>query len=247
VALVRSGSVSLRAMHGWLASVLWPDQDEDDKVLRARLEASLEADRRDAEAGGGGGGGGGGDGNNKGHGGGIVGPPALGSTAHDERRKRGTMSVFRIKGILSVRHPLDVDGDGTVIPDDDPDYDPVTGARSGPDAIDPLTGLDRRRYIVQAVNDLWDIHPAGDALRWPAAARANDDDDDEEVVVVEEEEGAVRTAAEEEEGGGDDDDDDDDAGRICKLIVIGRNLNGPALEQGFGECFVRRPPPPPTS
>ena len=55
------------------------------------------------------------------------------------------MQLFRIKGILSIRH-------ANVDADDDPYVDE--------------TGLDARRYIVQAVHDLWEIHPASDDLQW---------------------------------------------------------------------------------
>lgn len=75
-------------------------------------------------------------------------------------------TIFRIKGIASVQRSLS-DGDG----DDDMKY------------IDSATGLDRRRYIVQAVHDLWEVHPASNDLQWK-----NDDSGSEEriskVVVI---------------------------------------------------------------
>ena len=55
------------------------------------------------------------------------------------------MHLFRIKGILSVRHADVQDEDEQYVDDN---------------------GLDARRYIVQAVHDLWEIHPASDDLGW---------------------------------------------------------------------------------
>lgn len=56
------------------------------------------------------------------------------------------MHIFRVKGILSVIHPLGYEDERM-------------------DVIDE-NGLDKRRYIVQAVNDLWDILPSSDSLNW---------------------------------------------------------------------------------
>ena len=62
---------------------------------------------------------------------------------------RGYATIFRIKGILSIIHKsapdFDLDTDPKFIEDD---------------------GYDSRRYIVQAVNDLWEIHPANINLAW---------------------------------------------------------------------------------
>ena len=38
MALVKEGTVSLQKINKWLATLLWPNQDEQDKVLRERLE-----------------------------------------------------------------------------------------------------------------------------------------------------------------------------------------------------------------
>ena len=43
IALSHSGSVDSSKMNAWLAEVLWPNQDADDKVLRAMLEKPNEA------------------------------------------------------------------------------------------------------------------------------------------------------------------------------------------------------------
>jgi G3E family GTPase len=109
LALVKDGSVDLQKMNQWLASLLWPNQDEQDKVLRARLEDN-----------------------------------SMQQNAH-QSPESDAMNLFRIKGILSVRH-----------------YDVIDDDR---DFVDDK-GVDIRRYIVQAVHDLWEIHPASEHLNW---------------------------------------------------------------------------------
>jgi hypothetical protein len=42
IALFGAGSVNLRLVHSWLLLILWPDQDEHDGVLHARLEGREE-------------------------------------------------------------------------------------------------------------------------------------------------------------------------------------------------------------
>ena len=41
--LVHQGSVDLKRINAWLATLLWPNQDESDKILRARLESNSPA------------------------------------------------------------------------------------------------------------------------------------------------------------------------------------------------------------
>ena len=114
LAFQHNGSVDLARFNRWLANLLWPNQDAEDKVLTAMLYNN----------------------NNK--------------TTHLPKPD-GLMQIFRIKGILSVRLGKD---------DDDEDDGESKRYRDG------TTGLDRRRYIVQAVHDLWEVHPASDALQW---------------------------------------------------------------------------------
>jgi len=125
VALIEQGSVNLKQMHARLASILWPDQDQDDRVLKAQL-TELEKLRK------------------------------LTTTQLIEQRHRqlhsGKMQIFRIKGIVSVKHPII---DGSVAVDDDD----LTNSTDE-------DGFDRRKYIVQAVNDLWDIHAGSESLDW---------------------------------------------------------------------------------
>ena len=126
-ALIQSGSVNVGRVHAWLASLLWPDQDEDDAVLTARLQQLMQQEQEEE--------------------GGV----ALGSTAGASSNKGSNeMRIFRIKGILSVQHP----------PGDDPDNAGADGKNVN------NSGLDHRRYIVQGVNDLWEIHPGSDSLRY---------------------------------------------------------------------------------
>lgn len=126
-ALIQSGSVNLGRVHTWLASLLWPDQDEDDAVLTARLQQLMQQEQDERGS-------------------------ALGSTAGaNSNQGSNEMRIFRIKGILSVQHPLNDDPDN--LDADDQKY------------VDS-SGLDHRRYIVQGVNDLWEIHPGSDSLRY---------------------------------------------------------------------------------
>jgi hypothetical protein len=99
-----------------------------------------------------------------------------------ERRRREEtqekMLIFRVKGILSVYHMnlIDVEEEDKLCIDE--------------------SRLDRRKYIVQAVNDLWEINPMHSSEDW-----------------------------------------DVKEGRICKLVLIGRNLDKDILSDGFRACF----------
>jgi G3E family GTPase len=111
VALVLDGTVDWRKMNVWLASILWPNQDEQEKVLRARLDN---------------------------------GTAAAAIRSPDDT----TQEIFRIKGVLSVSGAeVDIDDDA-------------------PQGSVDNNGVDTRRFIVQAVYDTWEIHPASYDLRW---------------------------------------------------------------------------------
>ena len=140
ITLYSRGSVDLRRVNSWLASVLWPDQDEDDAVLTARLGEAMRRERRSSKDGGGERGGG------ESHGGPVG------------EKSGGGPTVYRVKGVLSVRHPM---SSGTVIPSSNEHVD--DGLSDGSVRVD---GTDGRRYIVQAVADLWDVTPAGRNLDW---------------------------------------------------------------------------------
>lgn len=140
ITLNHGGSVDAKKLNAWLASLLWPNQDEHDKVLRARLESNAPA------------------------------------PSHVTAGAKSTMELFRIKGVLSVKHSRLVEEDKPFVGDD---------------------GIDNRRFIVQGVYDTWEIHPASANLRWEA-----------------------------------------DEDRSCKLIIIGRCLDGEKLQSGFQSCCV---------
>lgn len=113
-----SGSVDIEKVNIWLASILWPNQDEKDHVLRARMESDLKAH--------------------------DVIPPL----------SQRTQQIFRLKGILSVgKLPVNESDDNFLI--------------EQPAVTDEKVFEDHRRFIVQGVYDLWDIHPCTTAdLFW---------------------------------------------------------------------------------
>jgi G3E family GTPase len=119
IALFNIGSVDLHKLNSWLASILWPNQDEKDSVLKARLQQSNVED----------------------------------SKKIDKATSNRNQQIYRIKGVISVQHSTLDDWNDT-----DPD--------SINKYIDVTNNLDQRRYIVQAVNDLWDVTPASDGLCW---------------------------------------------------------------------------------
>lgn len=142
ITLYSRGSVDLRNINSWLASVLWPDQDEDDAVLTARLGEAMRREQRSS------------DGSD-----GEVGEAAHVGALREE--SDGCPTVYRVKGVLSVRHPTTDDGQ-TVISSSNEHVD--DGLSDG--SVNPRDGTDNRRYIVQAVADLWDVTPAGRNLDW---------------------------------------------------------------------------------
>jgi G3E family GTPase len=119
IALFSIGSIDLHKLNSWLASILWPNQDEMDKVLRARLEESLRT--------------------------GPITPAPKVITEGD-----GSI-IYRVKGVVSVQHSIG--SAGNVVPASN---DFVDDGLSG-GFVNERDGLDGRRYIVQAVHDLWDV------------------------------------------------------------------------------------------
>jgi G3E family GTPase len=110
VAFQIAGSVNLSKLNKWLADILWPNQDAEDKVLTAMLHKST-------------------------------------ATTTSHLPKDNKTVLFRIKGIMSVQG------------DEDCDEEEETN-------YDTSTGLDQRRFIVQAVHDLWEVYPASKDLQW---------------------------------------------------------------------------------
>lgn len=125
IALFNIGSIDLHKLNLWLASILWPNQDEMDKVLRARLEESLRTE------------------------------PKL--PAQKVATEGDGSIIYRVKGVVSVKHSIDSTGNVDLAVDDG-----VSGR-----LVDEHDGLDSRRHIVQAVHDLWDIS-ASKTLFWDA-------------------------------------------------------------------------------
>lgn len=140
ITLFGIGSVSLHQINYWLASILWPDQDEYDSVLRARLEGrDTSCDEYDNDT------------EDDGDASRVT--KKKQDTMITMKKNKGRQMIYRVKGVLSVRHDNHHD-----------DNDNDEGLFNSND------GTDRRRYIVQAVHDLWDIQPASMDLCW------NDDD-----------------------------------------------------------------------
>jgi G3E family GTPase len=136
IALYGIGSVDMHRINSWLASILWPNQDESDKVLRARLEGGDNPPSTTI-------------------------PSSCPSRENEVKSNVVRQRIYRVKGVLSVRHAVDdTTGNVTASSNDYVDEGLVAGI------VDPNDGSDGRRYIVQAVNDLWDVLPASDDLRW---------------------------------------------------------------------------------
>ena len=74
-----------------------------------------------------------------------------GSRSNDERKQ----TIHRVKGVLSVMDAVD-GATGNMFPGFNDHVD--DGIAGG--LVDPDNGRDGRRFIVQAVHDLWDILPA---------------------------------------------------------------------------------------
>ena len=153
IALIEKGSVCIKKMNTWLASLLWPDQDKDDKILTAELK---ELERL----------------------GKITTEELMERNKRDEVER--TMMIFRVKGILSANCSEYADID-------DEEYKGFLSEN----------GVDSRKYLVQGVNDLWDINPMKLSEGWKS-----------------------------------------DEDRICKLVLIGRNLDSSTLCAGFKACIV---------
>ncbi|CAB9520868.1 COBW domain-containing protein [Seminavis robusta] len=120
LAFKEQGTMSLERLNAWMASVLWPNQDEKDEVLRARLEQQLQEEQQQSTAT----------------------PDATqkqsnGNNNNDNQQQQ----IFRIKGVVSVRCQKD-----------------KMEEQEFQSFCDGKTGIDKRRYIVQAVYDIWDIH-----------------------------------------------------------------------------------------
>jgi len=149
VAFDRPGSVDVNKLNAWLADILWPNQDETDKVLTAMLynnnqehEGTTEFEKNDTED--------------------VPTPPRAIHKGDGSSSSSTEQKIFRIKGIVSVRASNDFDDDPLLVGGDP---NPKSDSSSGGSGAELL--LDRRRFIVQAVHDLWDIQPVTSSdLNW---------------------------------------------------------------------------------
>jgi G3E family GTPase len=152
VAFELNGSISIKKLNSWLADILWPNQDESDKVLTAMLykdEKQHDDSKRPRQ------------------------PQLHDDNVNDNdddkttaaaktataKTVKTTQQIFRIKGIVSVVH---LNGDEDEEDNDDDDVVVESGDDNNNNDTKRLDDfdLDPRRYIVQGVYDLWDIHPA---------------------------------------------------------------------------------------
>ena len=100
---------------------------------------------------------------------------------------------------------------------------------------------DRRKFIVQAVNDLWEINPTRSIA---VAARNNSESNSASASGPDPEigsgsgtgSGSKRDKAKYHEAyvhGWKETEE-----RVCKVVLIGRNLDRDSLEKGFRSCFI---------
>ena len=133
IAIQQQGSLDLAKMNTWLAEILWPNQDAPNQVLNAMLDEPSHGTNNDRKE-----------------------QDQVDGEKTQLRIDLDVQTIFRIKGILSVKH-----SDISLIDDDE-----VKRYLSVADNSTQTMHVDSRRYIVQAVHDLWDIHPASDDLQW---------------------------------------------------------------------------------
>ena len=144
VAFDHQGSICLTKLNQWLADILWPNQDETDKVLTAMLHNSQQQQEQNQDQQ---------DGTNTSD----ESKPKPAANSHNSNSNMGQteQQIFRIKGIASVHienleeHILD-----------------ENELEANQRYYNTTTKLDQRRYIVQAVHDLWEVHPGSDNLIW---------------------------------------------------------------------------------
>ena len=143
IALKEVGSVNLTKLNAWLADILWPNQDENDEVLTAMLYNNNNNNENENDE------------NKK-----EINNDQQEQSSGDNRNKNH-QQIFRIKGIVSAFYNedvnLDLDGRGT-------GEDQGNSTNKNEKYHDVSTGLDQRRFIVQACHDLWEVHPASDDL-----------------------------------------------------------------------------------
>lgn len=158
----------MKKLNAWLADILWPNQDETDKVLTSMLhqqEQELEQERDHRSS-------------NEGNVNDATAPDPPPSKQNEHIAKSGQsdtqQQIFRIKGILSVRASDDYfweegnDEDDVASVGGDTEDGNGNSSNNNTAATDPAAPfLDPRRFIVQGVHDLWDIQPVTNTnLHW---------------------------------------------------------------------------------
>jgi len=151
--------------------------------------------------------------------------------------------LFRIKGVISVQYSNDdIENDDPYghDPDDhDHDHDYDNNLKYHMDE----KMRDRRKFIVQAVNDLWEINPTRSIA---VAARNNSESKSNSASASGPDpeigygsgtgSGSKRDKAKYREAyvhGWKETEE-----RVCKVVLIGRNLDRDSLEKGFRSCFI---------
>ena len=81
IALIEKGSICLKRMNLWLASILWPDQDKEDSVLTAELRELEDMGQ-------------------------ITTPELVERRRQEETQEK--MLIFRVKGVLSAHHMMNL-------------------------------------------------------------------------------------------------------------------------------------------
>jgi G3E family GTPase len=164
IALEHPGSVDVRKLNAWLADILWPNQDETDTVLTALLK-SQEKDNNVTETT---------------EGSTVVVAAAAAAPASneteitplghvsknkhnnktDDDNNNTEQQIFRMKGIVSILSCEDYFEEPTTTSAEGGDDLATTTSKEEADGVGVAdVALDERRFIVQAVYDLWDIQP----------------------------------------------------------------------------------------
>ena len=196
ISLVRNGSVDRKRMDQWLNSIVGEYNNNNNNTIGTPITTST-----------------------------TMSSSTSPSNPHSSfsQQQQQQQAIYRIKGILSLyQTPESADYDPDwLVPSDLHHHSTQEEEHDDDETTTPSIiqrreggggggGLDQRRYIVQGVYDLWEIHPASSSSCWGKQIKHVQGKEEEE---------------EEEE-------------RCCKLVVIGRFLNRFLLQSGFDGCFL---------
>ena len=193
ISLVRNGSVDRKRMDQWLNSIVGEYNNNNNNTIGALITTST-----------------------------TISSSTSPSNPHSSfsQQQQQQQAIYRIKGILSLyQTPESADYDPDwLVPSDLHHHSTQEEEHDDDETTRPSIiqrreggggGLDQRRFIVQGVYDLWEIHPASSSSCWGKQIKHVQGKEEEE----------------EEE-------------RCCKLVVIGRFLNRFLLQSGFDGCFL---------